>query len=141
MQWLDLWLHSAAGVLEAARRLDSLHRVLAVAYYGEESVSELETSNPQTVARTGIVALQQLSVERYDREFLELSDPQQKELIASIVAGKPDSPVGMFFGMMRREAIRGYYTSPEGLQELNYKGNSYNPSCPGCEVNQRRRET
>jgi hypothetical protein len=135
-QWLDLWLYSAAGVVEAARHLDSLHRVLAVAYYGEASVIELENSNPQVVARAGIEALHELSVEKHGRGFLELGDQQQADLLASIGTAKPDSPLGRFFERMRREAIRGYYTSAEGLKELDYKGNAYYPDSPGCAANQ-----
>ena len=130
-QWLDLWLHSAAGVLEAAQQLDSLHRVLAVAYYGEPAVRDLESLNPQVVARSGIGALHQLSVERYGREFLELTEPQQVNLIGSAAAAKQDSPLRRFFEVIRGEAIRGYYTSREGLTELDYQGNSYYPVCPG----------
>lgn len=135
-QWLDLWLHSAAGVLEAAQQLDPLHRVLAVAYYGEPSVRDLESSNPQVVARSGIGALRQLSVERYGRGFLELTEPQQVNLIGWAGTAKQDSPLRKFFEILRGEAIRGYYTSPEGLKELDYRGNSYYPVCPGCAVNQ-----
>jgi hypothetical protein len=137
-QWFDLWLHSAAGVREAAQQLDPLHRALAVAYYGKASVRDLETADPQAVTRAGIAALHELSVERYGRGFLELSEPQQVELVGSTRTAKPDSPLRRFFEVMRNEAIRGYYTSAEGLRELDYKGNSYYPDCPGCEVNHRR---
>jgi len=136
-RWLDLWLHSAAGVLEAAQRLDPLHRALAIAYYGEASVRDLETANPQVVARAGIAALHELSVEGYGRGFLELTEPQQVELVGSTGTAKPDSPLRKFFEVMRSEAIRGYYTSAEGLKELDYKGNSYYPDCPGCAVSRK----
>ncbi len=139
-QWLDLWLYSAAGVVEAARHLASLHRVLAVAYYGEASVIELENANPQGVARAGLGALHELSVEKYGRGFLELSDQQQVDLIASTGTAKPDSPLRKFFEVMRREAIRGYYTSAEGLKELDYKGNAYYPDSPGCAKSQEHEE-
>ena len=50
-QWFDQWLHSAAGVRAAAQHLDPLHRLLAVAVNGEESVRDLETADPQSVVR------------------------------------------------------------------------------------------
>jgi len=134
-QWLDLWFHSAAGVGEAAQHLDPLHRVLAVAYYGKGPVRDLEIADRDAVARAGIAALHELSVGRYGRRFLELSEPQQVELVGSTGTAKPDSPLRKLFEVMRSEAIRGYYTSAEGLRELDYKGNSYYPDCPGCEVN------
>ena len=36
--------------------------------------------------------------------------------------------------LARHEAIRGYYTSAAGIAELDYKGNTYYPDCPGCEI-------
>jgi hypothetical protein len=68
---------------------------------------------------------------------LELTEPQQVELVGSTGTAKPDSPLRKFFEVMRSEAIRGYYTSAEGLKELDYKGNSYYPECPGCAVSRK----
>jgi hypothetical protein len=129
-QWLDLWLQSAAGVREAARHLDPLHRALAVAYFGEESVRELASADPQAIVRSGIAALRDLSVERYGKPFLELTDSQQRELLAS--ASRPQAPLKKFSDTIRGETIRGYYTSAAGLKELDYKGNAYYAECPGC---------
>jgi hypothetical protein len=92
---------------------------------------------PKVVSRAGIAALHELSVEGYGRGFLELTEPQQAELVGSTGTAKPDSPLRKFFEVMRSEAIRGYYTSEEGLKELDYKGNSYYPDCPGCAVSRK----
>jgi len=133
-KWLDLWFHSAAGIREAAQNLDPLHRVLAAAFYGEESVRALETTDPQAVAREGLAALGRLSVESYEKGFLALSLSKQMELVGSIGTANPGGPLRRFFEIVRSEAIRGYYTTAEGLRELDYKGNSYYPYCPGCET-------
>ena len=133
-QWLDLWLQSAAEVREAAHHLDPMHRALAVAYYGQDPVRELETADPQSVAREGIAAIRRLSAETYNRHFLELSPPQQIELVNLNSTPKPDNRLQPFFEIARREAIRGYYTSAAGLKELNYKGNAYYLDCPGCKI-------
>src|SRR5438270_655404 len=37
-----------------------------------------------------------------------------------------------FFELMKREAIRGFYTSRAGLKELDYRGNAYYARSPGC---------
>src|ERR1051325_7120817 len=42
-QWIDLWVHSAEGARNAAQHLAPLHRGLAVAYFGEATVRDLET--------------------------------------------------------------------------------------------------
>lgn len=147
-QWFDLWLHSAAAVRAAAQRLDPMHRLLAVAYYGEESVRELETADPQSVARAGLAALHDFSVQAHGQEFLQLSAAQQIGLLSSIHqtsaqpsvrqstegTPQPANPLRKFFEIARSEAIRGYYTSAAGLNELDYKGNAYYGDSPGCEA-------
>jgi hypothetical protein len=135
-QWVDFWLYSAAGVLEEAKQLDPLHRSLAVAYYGEAVIKELETSNPQLVARQGIPALNELSRARYGAGFLELGEPSQLELVEFMSAAQAQDPLRKFFELIRKETIFGYYTSAEGLKELSYKGNSYHGQCPGCSINE-----
>src|SRR5205814_10613085 len=46
--WLDLRLQSDAGIRQAARNLDPSHRALAVAYYGQARVVELESMDLQS---------------------------------------------------------------------------------------------
>ena len=133
VQWLDLYLYSASGVREAALTLDPLHRALAAAYHGEPAIRELETADPQSVVRSGLRALQQHSIERFGREFLTLDEKEQAKFIATIAAATPESPLRKSFEVTRTEAIRGYYTTAEGLKELDYKGNWYYASCPSCE--------
>lgn len=132
-QWFDLWLTSAAGVREAAQHLDPMHRALAVAFFGEEPVRELETHNPQAVARAGLQALHELSNKLYRREFLQLSEAEQNEIMTTISKEAPEKDAHKFFQLARTEAIRGYYTSPQGLTELDYRGNAYYGECPGCD--------
>jgi hypothetical protein len=132
IQWLDLYLYSAAGVREAALTLDPLHRALAVAYYGESAVRELETADPQSLARSGLTALQKLSMEQFGHRFLALGESEQIRLITMISSAKPESPLRKLFEIVRAEAVRGYYTSAEGLKELDYKGNWYYAVCPAC---------
>jgi hypothetical protein len=133
-QWFDLWLHSAAGVRAAAQHLDPLHRFLAVAVNGEESVRELEAADPQSVARAGLAALHDLSIHTHGRAFLQLAAPQQLDLLTSAGAAQPGNPLRKFFELTRTEAARAYYTSAAGLKELDYKGNAYYTDSPGCEA-------
>ena len=135
VQWLDSYLYCAAGVRQAALKLDPLHRALATAYYGESAVRELETKDPQTDVRAGIAALEQLSLEQFGQEFLRIDPSQQTKIITTISVAQPDSSLRRFFETTRAEIVRGYYTSAEGLKELDYKGNWYYAACPGCETN------
>ena len=134
-QWFDLWLFCAPAVRAAAQQLDPMHRALASAFYGESAVRELETAHPDTVARSGIRALRDLSSKLYGRDFLQLAEAEQFELLRTTSKAEPESSVHKFFELIRIEAIRGYYTSAEGLEELDYRGNAYYGQCPGCETN------
>ena len=133
LEWLDLYLYSQAGVRQAALNLDPLHRALAVAYHGESGVRELETRDAQTVVRSGMAALERLSMAGYGHRFVQIDESQQTEILTTISAAQPDSSLRRFFETMRAEIVRGYYTSAEGLQELDYKGNWYYTACPACE--------
>jgi hypothetical protein len=132
--WIDLRLQIDAGIRDAARTLDPLHRALAVAYYGQARVVELETVDSQAFVRTGLQLLEQQSQKRFGREFLELAGTAQTDLVQEISRTPPDSPLARAYLFLRREAIRGYFTSQAGLKELDYKGNAVYGACPGCET-------
>jgi len=132
-QWFDRWLHSASHVRHAALNLDPLHRILAVVYYGEDRVRKLENSHPDDIARRGLRALEEDASKRYGHDFLQLSEADQVDLLRATGKLEPGTDVRKFFDLTRSEAIRGYYTSAQGLEELEYKGNAYYTECPGCE--------
>jgi Gluconate 2-dehydrogenase subunit 3 len=131
-QWFDLYLHSASGVRTAAQNLDPMHRVLAAEFFGEDAVRALETEDPQIVAHSGLHALQQLSTQTFGRDFVQLTDEQQVELITTAGTSKSESDLRKLYDLARTEAIRGYYTTAEGLKELDYRGNAYYGESPGC---------
>ena len=131
-RWVDLWCYSAQGVREATRNLDPLHRALAIAYFGEESVAEIEAADPASIVRQGLTELNRICRDEHGNAFASLAVPEQQHVVRSISTRK-DSSLHKFFELIRNEAIRGYYTSAAGLKELDYKGNTYYPYCPGCE--------
>lgn len=133
-QWVDLWFHSADGVRDATRNLDPLHRALAVAYFGETSVTEIENSNPGAAVRAGLAALQKLCKDEHHQAFADLETALQQEIARRSGSAALETALRNFYDLVRHEAIRGYYTSSEGLKELDYKGNAYYPYCPGCEA-------
>jgi len=130
--WIDLRLQSDAGIRQAARALDPSHRALAVAYYGQTRVEELETVDSQAIVREGLKLMEQHSRERFGREFLGLAGSEQTDFVSEISRMPPESPLGRCYMSLRREAIRGYFTSKAGLTELDYKGNAFYGACPGC---------
>jgi len=133
-RWFDFWLASVPAVRTAAQQLDPMHRALAVAFYGESEVRHLETDHPDAVGRTGIRALRNLSHTFYQRDFLELTDAEQFDLLMTASKAEAGTEEHKFFELIRREAIRGYYTSAEGMKELDYRGNAYYGECPGCSI-------
>jgi len=78
--------------------------------------------------------LEQHSRARFGREFLKLTFTAQTDLVDEISRMPPESPLGGCYLFLRREAIRGYFTSRAGLTELDYKGNAVYGACPGCET-------
>jgi len=132
-QWFDLYLVSASSVRKAAQNLDPLHRILAIEFFGEDAVRDVETADPQAVARSGLRALHELSRQNYDHDFLQLTEAQQTELIASAGKSRIESDLRTLYDLARTEAIRGYFTTAQGLKELDYRGNAYYGDSPGCE--------
>jgi hypothetical protein len=135
-RWFDLWCYSAQGVREAARNLDPLYRALAAAYFGEASDAEIEGADPASVVRQGLTELNRACRDEHGKAFTSLAVPEQQDVVHSISTRK-DSSLQKFLELIRNEAIRGYYTSAAGLKELDYKGNTYYPYCPGCESTQK----
>jgi hypothetical protein len=93
----------------------------------------LETVDSQAIVRTGLKLLDQQSRERFGHDFLGLAANAETDLVREISRTPPDSPLGRCYLFLRRETIRGYFTSQAGLIELDYKGNSVYGVCPGCE--------
>lgn len=86
-------------------------RALAAAWFGQEQVRALETEDPAHTVRDGLRHLQGAS-----------------DLAAALTKmdGQP------FYKFARQAAFDGYYTSRDGLKELDYKGNAFYPESPGC---------
>jgi len=136
-EWIDLVVASAPGVRAAARNLNVDHRALAVAYFGsEDSVRELETSEPERICHEGFVWLDQESRQRFAKPFLGAEPAQQVALVELISDARADKSVvnagTPLFDFLKTQCIRGFFTSRVGLKELDYKGNSFYSESPGC---------
>jgi hypothetical protein len=136
-RWVDLCASSATAVREALANLQPLLRTLATAYFGSpEEIRHQQGTDPSRVCREGLNWLQASAREQYAKDFLSLGEEQQVSLLRSISDEVPRQTAGSagtrFFAYLKSETIRGYYTSRAGLQELDYKGNSYYARSPGC---------
>jgi hypothetical protein len=112
--WIDLTVLDSAAVRAAARALSPGQRTLTVLIYGLEAVKKLESFEADRICRLGLGAMGS-------------STPRQ------IVETPPESQdVRALVDYLRTMAIDGYYTSKEGLKELDYRGNSFYSESPGC---------
>ena len=119
--WIDLIVGCSEAVRTAARSLSPAHRRLAVDYYGEDTVRELESEDPQALCRDGLAALKRAG-------FASLDAPAQLAHLADLEnTGDP------FVEWVKRRTLDGFYTSRQGLQELDYKGNAFYAQSPGCD--------
>ena len=119
--WIDMIVGRSEEVRTAARSLSPAHRRLAIEYYGEEAVRELESENPQAICREGLAALKRGG-------FEELDGKKQIELLMNL-----ENSNDPFIAWVKRRALDGFYTSRQGLEELDYKGNAFYAQSPGCD--------
>lgn len=120
-QWIDLLVARSADVQRLARSLPPPQHRLALDYFGEHAVTQLEHADAQPICREGVDKLQHQS-------FLSLSEPEQVNRLEQMEKTKDP-----FFLWMKARVIEGFYTSREGLKELDYKGNSFYSESPGCD--------
>jgi hypothetical protein len=136
-QWIDLRVSSAAAVRAAARRLAPDHRALAIAYYGTTApVEELETFDPQGIAREGLEWLAERSQRLHAKVFLALTEDEQIEILKEVSGHWQDRATEnagtRLFKFIKAEAICGFYTSQMGLKELDYRGSAFYAESPRC---------
>jgi len=125
--WIDLTVYDSAEVRATANTMTAPHRTLAIAYYGEAAVRELETSDIQEICRQGLRALAQDDERSTDEGLRSL---MTRHLDGREVAGK--DAVAAFLSLLRKRTFEGYYTSRQGLRELDFRGNSFYAAWPGC---------
>ncbi len=136
-EWIDLVVASAPAVRALALNLPADQRALAVAYFGtEDPVRELESAEPERVSREGLAWLGEESRRRFAKNFLDAAPAQQVELVSSVSDARTDKTAAnagtRFYDLLKAESIRGFYTSRLGLNELDFKGNSFYAESPGC---------
>lgn len=127
-EWIDLTVSEAVSVRAAARALSSLHRTLAIHYYGAEHVRHLEQFDAQKIVHEGLVWLEEES-----HGFNALNPEQQLALVRRISDAKSDNAGTRLFAYLKQRVADGFYTSRAGLDELGYRGNAFYASPPGCE--------
>jgi len=132
-EWIDLDTASSGAIREAARQVSAQHRTLITAFHGKDRIADIEARDPANVWREGLAWLSAASQQRWGSEFLAEPTSSQTELLQELSNARPAENAGTrLFVLLKRQVIRGFYTSRTGLTELEYKGNSFNAECPGC---------
>jgi len=82
--------------------------------------------------RGGLMWLDHRSNTDFDKEFIAVSEDQQKQILDTIAFPEVEIPIKeqpleiQFFSLMRNLTLTGYYTSEIGIKDLGYVGNIAN---------------
>ncbi|MBV9034061.1 MAG: gluconate 2-dehydrogenase subunit 3 family protein [Acidobacteriaceae bacterium] len=100
-----------------------------MAAHGEQEIQE--------PMRTGLAWLDAKAQKTHSRAFVNLTAEEQTAILKTIAYKNqfvPEDREGqVFFRLLRRYTVMGYYTSRIGLEELDYPGlklYSHSPACP-----------
>ncbi|MDX2045149.1 MAG: gluconate 2-dehydrogenase subunit 3 family protein [Chitinophagaceae bacterium] len=84
----------------------------------------------QTPMRGGLRWLDMQCLKRYEKAFKDCDEKQRMEMVDEIAwpdKAKPGMKQGVnFFNLMRNLTATGFYTSPTGVKDIDYKGNTPN---------------
>jgi Gluconate 2-dehydrogenase subunit 3 len=138
-EWIDLISATAPAIRKLARNLPVDQRALAVAYFGsEEPVLHLETFEPERICREGLAWIGEESRRRFAKGFLDVDSSGQAELVRAISDARADRSAThagtRLFGFLKEETVRAFYTSRQGLKELDRHVNSFYGQSPGCSL-------
>jgi hypothetical protein len=124
--WIDLTVGESADIRKAALALEPAHRTLAVHYYGEKAIRELEELDPQAICREGLAWFNRGRL-RESIALESISDDRPEPRIEN--AGT------RFFAYLKGRVIDGFYTTRAGLEELGRGNPNFYASPPGCSAN------
>jgi hypothetical protein len=92
--------------------------------------------NMQVAFHGGLAWLDTECRKRFDKTFIAASDAQRRQVLDDIAypqKAKPEMSYGVtFFNRFRDMTASGFFSSAIGWQDLQYKGNVFNPGYDGC---------
>jgi len=95
-------------------------------------------ANPatQVAFQGGLAWIDTESQKRYGKPFVNATDSQRREILDDIAypsKAKPEMSHGVaFFNRLRDMTASVFFSSAIGFQDLQYKGNVFNPGYDGC---------
>jgi gluconate 2-dehydrogenase gamma chain len=105
--------------------------------YMDYLLSEKDANvNTQIAIHGGLAWLDTECRKRFEKTFIAATDAQRREILDDIAypqKAKPEMAYGVaFFNRFRDMTASGFYSSAIGWQDLQYKGNVFNPGYDGC---------
>ncbi len=99
-----------------------------VAAYLDARLAESLERDWQAAWRTGLAAVDQLARSVAGKPFMDGAPAQRLAVLTRMAAheSSPETPVERFFGELKQQTVRAYYTSQIGIRDdQQYKGNVY----------------
>lgn len=104
-----------------------------------DDFANLRGEKVQTTLSGGLAWLDWRCNRDYANDFVDCTSVQQTAVLDSIAypeKAKPEDSFGViFFGELRGLIMEGFYTSKEGIQDLQYMGNKMVADWEGCPEN------
>lgn len=87
----------------------------------------------QEAYRIGIQAIEEMSIERFQQSFTEMTVHRQELILKSLHDGKPDPanaawqqiPVHRFWALLMEDCVTAYYSHPYAWDEIGFGGPAY----------------
>ena len=90
----------------------------------------------QTAMRGGLALLDVLSETRFNTRFVDVTDAQRRAVLDEIAYTTNDDPAlsqaVAFFSAFRDLTASGFWTTREGIEDLQYRGNRFVSDWTGC---------
>ncbi len=90
----------------------------------------------RTANRGGLAWIDHQSHQRFDKDFVDGTDAQRRQLLDDIAypaKSKPEMAMGVaWFNSFRDFTATGFFTSELGVKDLGYQGNTAVPEWTGC---------
>jgi hypothetical protein len=100
-------------------------RAAKVAEYLDQELAEAFDDELRQKARAGVALINSVSMKLNGVAFVAAT-PKQRVAVVTAMAGKegdPKTPEATFFLELKAAAVRAYYTSKVGFEDMDYKGN------------------
>ena len=90
----------------------------------------------QTAMRGGLALLDRLCEQRFDKQFVDCTDDERRQVLDAIAYPAKASPAlahaVAFFSSFRDLTATGFWSSKTGIEDLQYLGNRYVAEWKGC---------